>query len=202
MSIQTTNNQTLRSDDQVNTQADDEPSETNTTTFGRSNRQPITDTTPSAVSPWNHLEITPFKVDDEFKFDFPIDFDDEDPLFPSGEDNPTFTVQDIRIRLSSEMEHEDLDELVYEYFNDCKQHFFETYSCMLEPLVKNQEHIAKLDLMQRHGQFAKKVAITIPHIAFHKDPMDRLAQAEKECNEDLEKYSQDVNKHIHDILLA
>ena len=31
--------------------------------------------------------------------------------------------------------------------------------------------------------------------------MERLVQAEKECNDDIHKYSQDVNKQIHGILL-
>ena len=72
---------------------------------------------------------------------------------------------------------------------------------MLDPLVKNQEQISKLEAMKRYGQYAQRVAISVPHILFGKNPMERLAQTEQKCNEDIEKYSQDVNKQIHDILI-
>ena len=72
---------------------------------------------------------------------------------------------------------------------------------MLEPLAKNQEQIAMLEMMDSHGQYARKAAVTMPHIMYGNDPMERLAQAEKECNEDLEKYSQYLNMHIHRTIL-
>ena len=72
---------------------------------------------------------------------------------------------------------------------------------MLELLVKNQEQITKLNMMYKHGQYATLLAVNVKHITFGQDPMEMLAQAEKECNNDIEKYLQDVNKNIHEITL-
>ena len=132
----------------------------------RANRHPATDTTTLVDSPWNHFKLESFKVGDDFTFTFPSEFDEPDPLFAQSDDNDTFTVADIRKRLSSEKEYDDLDPTAYQYFNVCKMNFSELFIDMLDPTIKNQEHITKLEMMKNHGQYAQRAAVSLPHINF------------------------------------
>ena len=52
-----------------------------------------------------------FQGGDDFKFTFPTDFDEQDPLFVQSEDNAAFTVADIRERLVSDIRCKDLDNM-------------------------------------------------------------------------------------------
>ena len=94
--------------------------------LGRANRSLVTGATTVPVeSPWNHVELVSFKVDDDFMFSFPTDFDEQDPLFAQSEDNATFTITDICKRLALDTLRNDLDAMAYEFFSDCKKHFAE-----------------------------------------------------------------------------
>ena len=123
MSNQNTSNLTLRIDiDQSNTMTEDGPSGTSMA-LGRANRSLVTGATTVPVeSPWNHVELVSFKVDDDFMFSFPTDFDEQDPLFAQSEDNATFTITNICKRLALDTLRNDLDAMAYEFFSDCKKH--------------------------------------------------------------------------------
>ena len=88
-----------------------------------------------------------FQGGDDFKFTFPTDFDEQDPLFVQSEDNAAFTVADIRERLVPDIRCKDLDNMANKKNCDCKKHFAGSYISILDPLVKNQERIACLETM-------------------------------------------------------